>query len=197
MFQFLKQKVVKTVKKFIKIFTTLYNMILHNSTLQEKIETAMIVLVLLVLGLALADVWLVDNLQFSRFVEIFDFVVCAIFAVDLWFRYKRWKGSTISFFKTSWIEIIAIIPLDIVFRFFRIARLFRLVRLSRLSKLGRFGNTFMKLIRMAEMSFTKGGSYFRFKRFKKLLFGYGKSKSSEETPKEKTLTKEKDIDSTK
>ncbi|TYQ18014.1 UNVERIFIED_CONTAM: hypothetical protein Cloal_0410 [Acetivibrio alkalicellulosi] len=186
MFQSLKKKAFKTIKKFIKIFTTLFDMLIHTKTLQEKVETVMIILVLLVLGLALADTFLIDNLVFSQFVEIFDFVVCGIFALDLFFRYKRWKGSNLSFVKATWIEMISIIPLDIAFRFFRIARLFRLIRVSRLARFGRFGNTFMKLVRMAEMSLTKGGSYIRFKRFKKLLFGYGKSKSEDTSQEEKT-----------
>lgn len=175
--KYIVRMILKTVNKFIKIFKTLYLILTTNSNVQQKVETFMVLLVLLILSLSLADTFLIDDLRFSAFVEIFDFIVCGIFAIDLYFRFKRWEGKSLGFFKSSWIEIIAIIPLDIVFRFFRLARLFRLIRLSRISRLGRFGNTVIKLIRMAEMSLFKGGSYFRFKRFKNLLFGYGTSKT--------------------
>ncbi len=161
-------------KIFIKI-RDIYSFILcnlkENKTKDEKIETAMIFLIILIMVLSLLDVFIIDNIVFTAYVEVIDLIVCGIFAVDLFKRYMNRKGSKLDFFKKSWLEIIAIIPLDMVFRYFRLARIFRVLKIGRFAKMGRFANTFMKIF--------KSSGFIRYKRFSKLLMGYGKSKMEE------------------
>ncbi|MDR5659642.1 hypothetical protein RH915_09055 [Serpentinicella sp. ANB-PHB4] len=169
-----------------KAYLSLLNILKSNSTVKQKVETLMVVLALSIMALALADTFLVDNLAFTRFVEVFDLLVCGVFLIDLIYRYKYWEKSKKDFIKTSWIEMIAVIPFDIVFRFFRIARLLRVAKISRVSKLNRIPNILLKLTRSLEvsfLSFLKSGSYARFKRFNKLVFGFGKNKSKEQEEK--------------
>lgn len=163
------------VKKIIFKIKDIYFYILcnlrENSTKEQKIETLMILLIVLIMVLSLLDVFIIDNIVFTAYVEVIDLIVCGIFAVDLTKRYLNRKGSKLEFFKKSWLEILAIIPLDMVFRYFRLARIFRVLKVSRLAKTGRFANTFMKIF--------KSSGFVRYKRFSKLLMGFGKSKMEE------------------
>lgn len=169
-------RIIKNIIIKIKnIYLFIFNNIRENITLEQKIETLMILLILAIMVLSLLDAFIIENIVFTAYVEIFDFIVCAIFAVDLVKRYLKRKGSRLDFFKKSWLEILAIIPLDIVFRYFRIVRIVRVLRIGRFAKLGRFANTFMKIF--------KSGGFVRYKRFSKLLMGYGKSKMEEKEDK--------------
>lgn len=175
---------------FKKIGIAIWRTINENESAEQVIETIMVLLIIAIMALALLDTFLINNIRFTQFVEVFDLIVCVIFAADLIKRYCLRGGSRLNFFKKSWLEIIAIIPFDVVFRFLRIARVFRVLRfgkvgrLSIVSKLGRFGNTFMKfsqtITRNPFLSFMKSSSYIRYKRFNKLLMGYGKSKAKGE-----------------
>ena len=49
--------------------------------------------------------------------EVLDWVIISIFAVDLGFKFHRAKTFPV-FLKTSWLDIIAVIPFFLVFRVF-------------------------------------------------------------------------------
>ncbi|RQD67507.1 MAG: ion transporter [Tindallia sp. MSAO_Bac2] len=168
------------VYSIFKAYRTLAEIIVNVSSKTAIYETVMALLIVLVLGLSFMDIFIIEDPSFSLWVEVFDLVVCGIFAVDLAIRYRHATAKK-EFFKKSWIEILAIIPFDVLFRVFRIFRLVRVLRLTRASRIGRFLNTFSKVLRNVERIpiFAKllNPQYFRYKRFKKLLFGYGKSKS--------------------
>ncbi len=163
-----------------KAYRTLADIIVNISSKTAVYETVMALLIVLVLGLSFMDIFVIEDPAFGLWVEAFDLIVCGIFAVDLVIRYRHTTVKK-EFFKKSWIEILAIIPFDVLFRVFRIFRLVKVLRLTRASRIGRFLNTFSKVLRNVERIpiFAKlfNPKYFRYKRFKKLLFGYGKSKS--------------------
>ncbi|SDY66032.1 ion transporter [Tindallia californiensis] len=181
--KFLHQK----IKDIFRAYKTLLTIITDISDKTAIYETVMALLIVLVLGLSFLDIFVIDNRRFSLYVETFDLAVCAIFAIDLSLRYRA-STSKKSFFKKSWIEILAIIPFDVVFRAFRIVRIVRVAKITRASRIGRFVNTFTKVFRNIErlpmIAKMANPQYFRYKRFKKLLFGYGKSKS-EDSPSKK------------
>jgi len=77
------------------------------------------------------------NMPFYRFsdgvyvvIDIFEWVIIAIFLVDLVVLYQR-EGSFGKFIRHCWIDIIAAFPYPGVFSAFKIARVARLARLSR------------------------------------------------------------------
>ncbi len=169
----------KTIKKFVGIYKTIISVLKENETREQKIETLMVSLILGIMVLSLMDAFIIDNIVFTAYVEAIDLIVCGIFAVDLVKRYINREGSRWDYFKKSWLEIIAIIPLDMVFRYFRIVRIVRVMRMGRVAKLGRFANTFMKIF--------KSAGFMRYKRFNKILMGYGKSKMQEHEEEEQKL----------
>lgn len=66
--------------------------------------------------------------------ELFDWMVLVLLAAD--FAYRLWKADDRGkFLKSSWWELIALIPLDPSFRFVRLLRFLRLVALVRSSPL--------------------------------------------------------------
>lgn len=169
------QLIKKFAVKIRNIYLFIFSNLRENSTREQKIETLMILLILAIMVLSLLDAFVIESIVFTAYVEVIDFIVCGIFAVDLVKRYINREGSKLDFFKKSWLEILAIIPLDIIFRYFRIVRIVRVFRLGRFAKLGRFANTLMKIF--------KSGGVVRYKRFSKLLMGYGKSKMEEKENK--------------
>lgn len=173
----------KKIHGVFKAYKTLLTIITNISDKTAIYETVMALLIILVLGLSFLDIFVIESKQFSLYVEVFDLIVCVIFGIDLTIRYRA-STSKKSFFKKSWIEILSIIPFDVVFRAFRIVRIIRVARITRASRIGRFVNTFTKVFRNIErlpmVAKMANPQYLRYNRFKKLLFGYGKSKSEEE-----------------
>lgn len=133
-------------------------------------ESVLIFATILILALSTIDMFFIHNLTFTKFVEILDLIICAAFATDLFLRYKKSKQhlTKLQFIKSNFIELFAIIPLDVAFRAFRLVRIFRLARLSRLSRLGRVGNLMLKFINKFA-----NPSYLRYKRFKTLIQAKG------------------------
>lgn len=166
----LKEKLAK----YKKIPNKLVGIVLDVSNKEAIIETIIVLLTLLILSLSAVDMFLVDNIAFTKFVEVFDLLVCAIFAVDLYYHYRKAEVKK-TFLRKHVLELFAIIPLDVAFRVLRLARLFRLAKLSRLSKLGRFGNVLNKFV----LKFLNP-SYFRLKRFKNFLVSLSINKVNDE-----------------
>ncbi len=54
---------------------------------------------------------------YHAFVQIIDWIIIAFFAIDLGFKYNRMRNFP-KFLKSSWLEIIAIFPFFLIFRFF-------------------------------------------------------------------------------
>ena len=171
------------VKKYAALPKVLYKDVKSMDSRQEVYETCMVMLVLAVIVLSLIDTFATTSIGFTKYVEVFDLFVCAIFAVDLTVRYRKTEKKK-EFFKSSWLEMIAIIPFDVVFRVFRIVRIVRLARLGRFSKLIRSLNTICKLEKLPLLTKAASPSYVRYKRFNKLLLGYGKRKCEENEKKQ-------------
>lgn len=55
--------------------------------------------------------------KYHTAVQIIDWIIIAFFAIDLGFKYNRMRNFP-KFLKSSWLEIIAIFPFFLVFRFF-------------------------------------------------------------------------------
>lgn len=161
---------VAKARKYLGIPRVLYKKFIDISDKEAIYESVIIGLTVLVLSLSALDLFLVTSLAFTSFVEIFDLMVCGVFAFDLWRRYKIEKKdlSTMAFIKKHGIEIFAIIPLDVAFRAFRLVRILRFARLGRLSKLGRAGNLALKFLNKFA-----NPSYLRYKRFKSLIQAKG------------------------
>jgi len=173
----MKALVVAKVRKYLGIPKVLYKKFIDISDKEAVYESVIIGLTVLVLSLSALDLFLVTSVAYTSFVEVFDLMVCGVFAMDLWRRYRVEKKelSTFMFIKKHGIEIFAIIPLDVAFRVFRLARILRFARLGRLSKLGRVGNLVLKFLNKFA-----NPSYLRYKRFKSLMQAKGmKDESSE------------------
>ena len=173
---------LKMLNKLKKSYLAILESLQDNETKEAKIETMMIVLIVIVMFLGISDIF-IDNPRYTAWVEGIDLVVCGIFAVELVSRFRSRKGSKWDFFKSSWLEIIAIIPMDILFRYLRIARIVRVLRfgkvagnVGRFGKLGRMGNTLFKIM--------KSGGMQRYKRFNKILVSRGKRKVEEKEKSE-------------
>lgn len=169
---------------FLKIPVNIYHIIVSVDSKKAIYETFLMLLAILVIILTFFDLFWINHRGFTLFVEIFDLVVCGIFALDLFIKYHS-QNTKKGFFKNHIIEIISIIPLDFVFRFFRLLKIFRFVKLSRLSKMGRLGNLINKML-------TKfaNPSMLRYKRYKNILFSKGLENDENEP-----LSKVKDRDS--
>lgn len=158
------------IQKYLGIPKVLYNKFADLSNKEAIYESVIIGLTILVLGLSALDVFLVTSIAFTSFVEVFDLLVCGVFGLDLWKRYKNKSEeiTTKAFIKKNGIEIFAIIPLDVAFRAFRLVRIFRLAKIGGLAKLGRGGNLALKFFNKFA-----NPSYLRFKRFKTLIQAKG------------------------
>lgn len=74
--------------------------------------------------------------EYASFLSVVDFLIWTIFVVDLFFLYFRSKGLK-DFLKRSWLDIIAVIPFNML-KVFKFARMFRIARLfTRTSKLSK------------------------------------------------------------
>ncbi|NBG87798.1 hypothetical protein [Isachenkonia alkalipeptolytica] len=158
------------LRKYVGIPKVLYNKLRDTSSKEAVYESVIIGLTILVLSLSALDLFLITSVAYTSFVEVFDLLVCAVFALDLWRRYRQEKSelSSSAFIKRHGIEIFAIIPLDVAFRAFRLVRIFRFAKLGRLSKLGRAGNLVLKFLNKFA-----NPSYLRYKRFKTLIQSKG------------------------
>ncbi len=173
----LKALGVSKARKYLGIPKVLYKKFMDISNKEAIYESVIIGLTVLVLSLSALDLFLDTSVVYTSFVEIFDLLVCGVFAVDLWRRYRIEKKelSTFAFIKKHGIEIFAIIPLDVAFRAFRLVRILRFARLGRLSKLGRAGNLALKFLNKFA-----NPSYLRYKRFKSLIQTKGMKDESKE-----------------
>ncbi len=59
--------------------------------------------------------------------DLFDIVVIAIFLIDLFFKYERVRKMKV-FLKEYWLDIIAVLPFFLIFRFLEIFRLSELMK---------------------------------------------------------------------
>lgn len=183
-------KLKKLTINSLKAYRKLVDIIINVDNRTAIYETIMALLIVTILVLSFLDIFFIQNPKFTGYVEVFDLIICLVFGIDLYIRYKHVEDKKL-FFKRSWIEMLAIIPFDVLFRVFRIFRLIRVMKLTKVSRVGRFANTFTKILRNIErvpfissgISKTLNPQYFRYKRFKKLLFGYGKSKMEEDEDK--------------
>lgn len=72
--------------------------------------------------------------EYASFLAIVDFLIWTVFVVDLFFLYFRSKGLK-DFLRKSWLDIIAVIPFNML-KIFKFARMFRIAKLfTRTSKL--------------------------------------------------------------
>lgn len=161
---------IQKVRKYLGIPRVIYKKLINISSKEAVYESVIIGLTLLVLSLSALDFFLETSVAYTSFVEAFDLLVCAVFALDLLRRYKQEKTklSKSAFIKGHGIEIFAIIPFDVAFRAFRLVRIFRFAKIGRLSKLGRAGNLIVKFVNKFA-----NPSYLRYKRFKTLIQSKG------------------------
>ncbi len=64
----------------------------------------------------------------ASMLQVTDYVIIMIFAVDLFFLYKKSEGTK-EFFRTSWLDMIAVIPLSSAFRLTKLVRGARIIRI--------------------------------------------------------------------
>lgn len=89
----------------------------------EKVTDALIVPALLVVGVILTlELFFAETAHhYHSWIQLADYLIIGVFTVDLSFKAKRastWEG----FLGEHWLEIIAIIPLFLVFRVFTFLR---------------------------------------------------------------------------
>ncbi len=82
--------------------------------------------------LLLLEVFFTLSPALEQVIRLFDWLVVGIFAADLILLYRR-ATSFSHFLRTSWLDVVATIPFNGVFRALKIVRLTRLARLSKLS----------------------------------------------------------------
>lgn len=96
----------------------------------DVLHLIVMVLTLYVLGAMLADTfWILDK-ETSRLINVFDYVICAFFFVEFWYRLyqapNKWE-----YLRWGWIDLVSSIPMV---DFLRTGRIIRLVRLLRIIK---------------------------------------------------------------
>tara|TARA_Y100000310_G_scaffold343667_1_gene452368 strand:+ start:1254 stop:1919 length:666 start_codon:yes stop_codon:yes gene_type:complete len=65
---------------------------------------------------------------YHLYINILDYIVIGVFVGDLYFKYKRMKNIK-KFLKSSWLDIIAVFPFFLIFRF--VERFIILIELSK------------------------------------------------------------------
>ncbi len=69
-----------------------------------------------ILAVLIAEIFFHHQVEpYHIFIEIIDYTVISIFAIDLYFKYQRLRQKN-TFVKKYWIEIIAIFPFMLFFR---------------------------------------------------------------------------------
>ena len=84
----------------------------------EKLADALIgPLLILLLLILIGELFLADRLvHYAFYVDVFDFFMILVFAVDLVFKFNRTRKIP-KFLRMYWMQILAIIPFFLVFRF--------------------------------------------------------------------------------
>ena len=84
----------------------------------EKLADAMIApLLILLLLILVGELFLADHLEdYAIYTDVFDLFLTAVFTVDLGFKFHRTRKIP-KFLKMYWMQILAIIPFFLIFRF--------------------------------------------------------------------------------
>lgn len=106
-------------------------------------EVAVVVLILISVGLLVVELAFSDDDLALAVLEGVNYLITAVFAVELSLRYWSAKSKS-RFFKTYWIDILALLPVIRPLRILRVLRLLRLWHAGRLlnRRLRAFGGVF-------------------------------------------------------
>ena len=127
-----------SLKKEEKAAVQIYRGLTHKERLWDATVLFAVALAFIILVLQLF--FEID--QYQRIIAIIDGIIIAVFFVDLMILYSRVHDFR-RFLKTSWLDIIAVIPLGLIFRLTKIVRFVRI--LERMSKA-------QKAVRMSKMN---------------------------------------------
>ncbi len=94
------------------------------------LDILIIFLSIYLLGALLVDVFFQLPEEISSLLQIFDFVICAVFFLDFSIRFYQ-AGNKLEFMKWGWIDLVASIPMV---DFLRMGRLVRVIRILRIIK---------------------------------------------------------------
>jgi hypothetical protein len=83
----------------------------------ERVINKVTVPVMILLGCLIAAEFLWDLSAYQAWITAIDWFILLFFIVDLVFKYLHTKG-TLKFVKLYWLEIIAVFPFYLLFRFF-------------------------------------------------------------------------------
>lgn len=87
-------------------------------TIEVFVDKAIPYLLILLLVLIILEVFYHELIvDYILWIDIADYVIISFFLIDLWFKWKRsrnWKH----FLKTSWLDILAVVPFYLIFRLF-------------------------------------------------------------------------------
>ncbi|QQG39632.1 MAG: hypothetical protein HYS81_04650 [Candidatus Aenigmatarchaeota archaeon] len=150
------------------------------SRLEHLVDKTIPFALVILLVLLVFEFFFVEEAHaYEAWVNVVDLGVIAIFATDLWFKYKRLPDGR-AFVRTYWLEIVATIPFFLAFRLFELLTVSRAVetgqeavhaavaaeeeaasilRTSRTSRYARF----TKFLRVALRAprFAKAAAYFK------------------------------------
>lgn len=115
-------------------------------------ESGISILAITAVVFALLDL----TIGLSHWQMIFDQIILIIFVCDYIIRLIRTDKKKL-FIKENIFELIAIIPLNSLFRIFRLAKFIRLMRLTRLSKLTRIFTYFTRLLHKLQFFINTNG----------------------------------------
>ncbi|SFL23112.1 voltage-gated potassium channel [Paenibacillus sp. 1_12] len=105
-----------------------------KSKIQLVYEIGMLVLALI----SISFIWVEENTS-----RIIDWIIWAIFVIDVCIRFFKAENK-LEYIKKNPLDIIAIIPLDSIFRLARLARVFRIIRIISMS--AHFFNPVFKIL---------------------------------------------------
>jgi voltage-gated potassium channel len=99
-------------------------------SLAPVFDLFIVILSVYVLAALLVDTFFQLDPETSRLLYIIDDLICIVFLIDFFLRYRRASSKT-AFMKWGWIDLISSIPTFEYLRYGRLVRLFRLVRVLR------------------------------------------------------------------
>ena len=86
--------------------------------MENFVDKAIPYLLIVLLGIIIVEIFFHDiAVEYHTLITVLDYLIIAFFLVDLGFKFHRVKKIP-KFFKKYWLEIIAVFPFFLVFRFF-------------------------------------------------------------------------------
>ncbi|MCX8147419.1 MAG: hypothetical protein N3D84_03050 [Candidatus Woesearchaeota archaeon] len=121
-FEFASESEWETEKEKKELIEHLYKRLTHKEILWDDVILLSVSVAFVIFILQL----FFDVAPYKNIITAIDYVIILIFVADLVFIYRKLRNPKL-FFKTSWLDIIAVIPLGIIFRLAKAGRFIKII----------------------------------------------------------------------